>query len=358
MVTDLSTLCVAPDCPIDQAITTINRNQKGIVLVTDADGRLLGTITDGDVRRAVLARQSLDAPVSELLARKVDTAPCPPITAPLGTERGVLLQLMQQHEVRQIPLLDGEGRVAGMTILDDLLPEQVLPLQAVIMAGGVGSRLRPLTEDLPKPMLPVGDRPLMERIIEQLRRAGFRRVSVTTHYHPEKIIEHFGSGEDFGIELNYITEDSPLGTAGALALMKEPGEPFLVINGDILTQMDFRAMLDFHRKHEADLTVGVRQYGLQVPYGVVEVEGPRIRRLREKPYFSFFVNAGIYLLEPSLHRYIPNSKHFDMTDLIERLLSEGRPVVSFPIVEYWLDIGERADYDQAQRDVEDGKLEP
>lgn len=352
----VSTLCVAADDSIHQAIACIDQNGKGIVLITDEERLLLGTISDGDVRRAVLAGESLDMLVSDLLARKVSSPYPEPVTAPVGTERADLLRLMQERVVRQVPLLDDNGRVVGLVTMDELLPEQVLPLQAVIMAGGFGTRLRPLTEDLPKPMLPVGDRPLMELIIEQLRQTGIRRVSITTHYLTDKIEEHFGDGHDFGVEINYVTEERPLGTAGALSLMDVPEEPLLVINGDILTRVDFRAMLNYHRKYNADLTVGVRQYELDVPYGVVECEGPRVQHLREKPRHSFLVNAGIYLLEPAVHRYIPNGERFDMTDLIQRLLEEKRTVVGFPIVEYWLDIGQRADYEQALEDARNGRI--
>ena len=356
MVADLSDLCIAPNSTIRQAIACIDRNETGIVLITDEERRLLGTISDGDVRRAVLADDSLDTPVSELLARKVSSPYPEPVTAPVGTERAALLQLMQERVVRQVPLLDEDGHVVGLVTWDELLPDQVLPLQAVIMAGGFGTRLRPLTEDLPKPMLPVGDRPLMELIVEQLRQAGIRRVNIATHYMADSIIEHFGDGRDFGVELNYVTEDRPLGTAGALGLMEVPNEPLLVINGDILTRVDFRAMLDYHREHGADLTVGVRQYGLRIPYGVMECDGPRVRRVREKPLLNFLANAGIYLLEPSVHRYIPHGQRFDMTDLIQRLIEERRPVVSFPIVEYWLDIGQPVDYEKAQEDRQNGKI--
>ena len=352
----VSVLCMASDGSIRQAIACIDQNGKGIVLITDEERRLLGTISDGDVRRAMLAGESLDTPVSELLARKAGSPYPEPVTAPVGTERAVLLQLMQEHVIRQVPLLDDDGRVVGLATLDELLPDQVLPMQAVIMAGGFGTRLRPLTEELPKPMLPVGDRPLMELIVEQLRQAGIRRVNISTHYMAESIIEHFGDGHDFGIELNYVTEDRPLGTAGALGLMQTPQEPVLVINGDILTRVDFRAMLAYHREHGADLTVAVRQYELQVPYGVMECEGPRVRQMHEKPLFRFLVNAGIYLLEPSVHRYIPNRQRFDMTDLIQRLLEDGRSVVSFPIIEYWLDIGRPVDYEQALEDLQNGRI--
>lgn len=351
MFSDLSTLCIAPDCSVYDAIACIDRNCKGIALVTDEGGRLLGTITDGDVRRAMLAGRNLDMPVSDLLAHKADSLYPRPVTAPVGTEREALLQLMKENLIYQVPLVDQADRVVDMVTLNDLLPAQAPSLQAVIMAGGFGTRLRPLTEDLPKPMLPVGGRPLMELILEQLRQAGIRRVNVMTHYKSEKIVEHFGDGGSFGVELNYVNEDLPLGTGGALGLIPVPPTPFLVINGDILTQVNFGAMLAYHREYRADMTVAVRQYGFQVPYGVVECEGPHIRRLTEKPKLTFFVNAGIYLLEPLVYSFIPNGQHFNMTDLIQWLLDAGRTVVSFPVREYWLDIGQHADYEQAQKDL-------
>ena len=341
---------------IREVMSCIDRNAKGIALIVDEEHHLIGTVTDGDVRRAILAGMDLDSPVQKLLERRSSTPYPQPITAPIGTPNAELIQLMNEHTIRQVPLLDDEGRVVDLALLSDMVKEYELPLSVVVMAGGYGMRLRPLTEDLPKPMLPVGDRPLMELVIEQLRQTGIRRVSVTTHYLANKIEEHFGDGHDFGVEINYVTEERPLGTAGALGLMDAPEEPLLVINGDILTRVDFRAMLNYHREHNADLTVGVRQYDLQVPYGVVECQGPRVQRLREKPRHSFLVNAGIYLLEPSVHRYIPNGERFDMTDLIQRLLEEKHTVVSFPIVEYWLDIGQRADYEQAQEDVRNGRI--
>jgi dTDP-glucose pyrophosphorylase/CBS domain-containing protein len=351
MISDLSLFCIRPERPIRQAIALIDQNEKGIVLVTDEEKRLLGTITDGDVRRAMLVGDTLETPLSRLLARKAGSKYSQPLTAPAGTERAALLQLMKDHELRHIPLVDASGHVAGLATLDDLLPDNVLPLQAVIMAGGFGVRLQPLTESMPKPMLPVGDRPLMELTLEQLRQAGIRRVNITTHYMPEKIIDHFGDGSNFGVELNYVNEDRPLGTAGALALLETPQEPLLIINGDILTRVDFRAMLNYHREQKAELTVAVRQYDIQVPYGILECEGFRVCQVREKPLLRFLANAGIYLMEPSVHSYIPNGRRYDMTDLIQRLITESRIVVSFPIIEYWLDIGQHADYSRAQADI-------
>lgn len=344
------------DDSIREAMRIIDEWAKGIALVLDPEGHLIDTVTDGDVRRAILAGLSPDDSISSLLTGKPRARSQKPLTAALDTERSTLLRMMQEREVRQIPLLDSDGHVAGLVTLNDLLPDQVLPLQAVIMAGGLGTRLRPLTENLPKPMLPVGDRPLMELIIEQLRQAGIHQVNVTTHHMAAKIVEHFGDGSRFGVKLNYVTEDLPLGTAGALGTMDVSQEPLLVINGDVLTQVDFRTMLAYHREHGADLTVAVRQYDLQVPYGVVECEGHRVCRVREKPLLRFLVNAGIYLLEPSVRGHIPNGRPFDMTDLIQELVDEGRPVVSFPIVEYWLDVGQHADYQKAQDDMRAGRL--
>lgn len=355
MTSDLASLCILPEDSLREAISRINRNEKGIVLVCDGEGHLLGTVTDGDVRRALLAGQDLDSPAGELLGRKADSPYSRPVTAPIGTAPGALLQTLQEREVHQLPLLDEEGRVAGLVTLDDLLPDRVLPLQAVIMAGGFGTRLRPLTEDLPKPMLPLGDRPLMELIVRQLGDTGIRRVNVTTHFMPEKIKEHFGDGRRFGVELNYVTEDRPLGTAGALGLMSEPEEPLLVINGDILTRVNFRSMHLFHREHGAALTVAVRKYDMNVPYGVVESDGAFVRGLVEKPLLSFYVNAGIYLLEPRVRRYISDGERLNMTDLIQRLLDDNQPVVSFPVLEYWLDIGSSVDYERAQEDVRNGR---
>lgn len=352
MISDLSSLCIHPDSSIHQAMACIDQNAAKIALVVDEKHRLLDTITDGDVRRAILAGLDLDAQVSVLKDYKADSPYPHPVTASADTDPAALRDLMRKHQIRSVPLLDEAQRVVGVVTRRELFPNDPLTLQAVVMAGGHGTRLRPLTEELPKPMLPVGDRPLLERIIAQLRQVGIQRVNITTHYMSEKITQYFGDGQEFGVELNYVTEDRPLGTAGALGLMESPNEPFLVINGDILTRVDFRAMLDFHRDHSADLTVAVRQYDLQVPYGVIESEGPLVRQLREKPSMKFLVNAGIYLLEPSIHHYIPNDQQFDMTDLIQRLLDEGQIVVSFPVVEYWLDVGQPADYEQAQDDIE------
>jgi len=261
--------------------------------------------------------------------------------------------LMRTHSVRHIPLLNTNGIPEDLVTLEQLLPKTVPPMRAVIMAGGFGSRLRPLTDEIPKPMLPVGGTPLMELTLSRIRNAGIRRVNVTTHYKPEKIIEYFGDGEKFGLELKYVNEECPLGTAGSLALIEEAPEALLVINGDILTDTDFKAMLEFHQEHTASLTIAVRKYDFSVPYGVVEIDGEvGVQKLVEKPTFSVFVNAGIYLLAPEVRPFIPrDGKRLDMTDLIAILLERKQRVISFPLHEYWLDIGQPDHYVQAQEDI-------
>jgi len=348
---ELQSLFISPDSSIRSAMKCVDRGSCGIALVVDQERHLLGTITDGDARRAVLAGTDLEFPVSVILANKISTKYPKPVTVSPETDRKALIALMQEYVLRQIPILDNDGKVVDLVMLDDLIPTQDLQLQAVIMAGGLGTRLRPLTEDLPKPMLPVGGKPLMELVIEQLREVGIRRVNITTHYKPEKISDHFGDGSAYGVELKYVNEDRPLGTGGALGLIDAPTEPVLVINGDILTQVDFRAMLAYHQEHQAIMTVAVKQYEIKVPYGVIECEGPRICALKEKPQMHFLVNAGVYLLEPKVYEFIPNGEHFNMTDLIQWLLDADHIVASFPIIEYWLDIGQLKDYEKVQDDV-------
>jgi NDP-sugar pyrophosphorylase family protein len=263
--------------------------------------------------------------------------------------------LMTENDVRHIPLVDEAGCVADISFLTELVKEYELPLRAVVMAGGQGSRLRPLTEELPKPMLPVGNKPLLQLIVEQLKQAGIRQVNVATHYKGDVIAEHFKNGEAFGVDIRYVKEDQPLGTAGALSLLEEVDEPLLVINGDILTRVDFRALLHFHREHKADLTVCVRQYEFNVPYGVIEADGVNVKGISEKPIVRNFINAGIYLLNPQVRKLIPNGQPYDIPDLIDRLINEQRTVVCFPIREYWLDIGKVDQYDQAKADIAAGR---
>lgn len=345
----LKDLCVSQSATLQDALEAIQRGSKQIALVVAGEGRLLGTVTDGDIRRAILAQTPFDASVAEIMQRSYQSGR-------FGMSAREIYKAMRSASVRHLPLLDEQRVLRDVAWISDLIQDKQMEMSAVVMAGGFGSRLHPLTLDLPKPMLPVGDRPLLEILIRQLKQAGVRDVSITTHYLPEKIEQYFGNGEAFGVDLNYVSEDFPLGTAGALGLMVPHDKPLLVVNGDILTGVDFRAMFHFHRESAADLTVAVRTFEVNLPYGVIDCAGPYVKSLTEKPTMGFFVNAGIYLLEPSVLDLVPSGGRYDMTDLIQRLLDEKKAVASFPIQEYWLDIGQHSDYEKAQEDLRNGMI--
>lgn len=343
----LKAAIIAPETSITEAMAQLDRAATGVLMVCDEDRHLLGLLTDGDFRRAILKR----TPFSE---QCTTIATSNPVVAPVSVSLSEALRLMNEYDIGQLPVVDAEGRVHRLILSQDIVPNRELALSAVVMAGGFGKRLLPLTETVPKPMLPVGGKPLLELTIAQLKRAGIKDVNVTTHYLPEAITDHFGTGETFGVHLNYVKEEHPLGTAGGIKLLKQFEGTMLVINGDILTGAPFAAMLDYHRAYHADLTVGVRKYEVQVPFGVIECDDVHVKGLEEKPSLSFFINAGTYLIEPSVRDFIPAGLRFDMTDLISKLIEAGRVVVSFPIMEYWLDMGRHEDYAKAQQDVQNG----
>jgi NDP-sugar pyrophosphorylase family protein len=223
----------------------------------------------------------------------------------------------------------------------------------LIMAGGLGSRLHPLTQDRPKPMLQVGGKPLLEIIIGQLKNYGYTNILLSVNYHREYIEDYFRDGDLFGVHITYIRENRRLGTAGSVFLARQYlQEPFFVINGDILTKVNFQNIMSFHLQENTDLTVATTQHGIQIPYGVIETNGSKVECLREKPRLDFFINAGIYCMNPGVINYIPKDEYFDMTNLIDDLLIQKQSVSSFPIHEYWLDIGQIADYEKANEDYE------
>jgi dTDP-glucose pyrophosphorylase/CBS domain-containing protein len=341
----LDLVVISPDASVSASIAQLDRAGTGALVLCHDDLSLYGVLTDGDIRRAILRGTPLESPCGAIATRD------PVVVAPDRTPNE-LLGIMNEFDVNHIPIVDAQGQVLDLLLRKDLAADERSSPTAVIMAGGFGTRMLPLTEKTPKSMLPIGGRPLLEHTIERLRNAGIRRVNITTHHLEEHIMRHFGDGGAFGVDLNYVSEDRPLGTGGGLRLVKENSGPLLVINGDIITEINFQGMVDYHRQLGADVTVGARRYEFEVPYGVIDCDGPRILGLREKPQLSFMINAGIYLLEPSVHRYIPNSERFDMTDLIQRLIQVGRHVVTFPIMEYWLDVGRPADYRKAQQDAE------
>lgn len=352
--TRLESVLIPPAATIADAIRQLENAGTRALLVCDEDRRLLALLTDGDVRRAILADVPFDREC-------ISIAKADPIVARADVTQREALEIMDRgrddYVVNELPVVNDDGSVLGLLLRSDLDVGDLPELSAVIMAGGFGKRLMPLTEHVPKPMLRVGDRPLLERTIDRLRDAGVQRVAISTHHLANRIKDHFGDGAAHGVELGYLSEDQPLGTAGALRLLGAVHEPMVVINGDVLTGVDFRGMLAYHREHGAAATVGVRRCELQIPYGVLDCDGPLIRGVCEKPRQTFLINAGVYLLEPEALASIPEGRRFDMTDLMTALIAEGKRVVSFPIMEYWLDIGQPSDYEQAQVDIRMARLE-
>jgi dTDP-glucose pyrophosphorylase len=334
---------IAPDTPAIDAVRIIDASHLQIALVVDGEGRLLGTVSDGDVRRALISGTALSAPVSEIMYKR-------PTTASPEADRETLLSLMQSKVLRQIPLVDEQGRVVGLESMMDLLSREEHENAVVLMAGGRGQRLRPLTDLCPKPLLRIGDKPILEIILENFVAQGFRTFFISINYMAEKVVEHFGDGSRFGVSITYLREEEPLGTAGALTLLPEMNLPFLVMNGDLLTKVNFARLLDFHAAHDAAATMCVRPYTSQIPYGVVHVEEHQLVRIEEKPTQTVFVNAGIYCLSPSSLARIPRNEPFDMPALFEALMAKQANTLAFPVREYWIDIGRVGDYEQAQTD--------
>ncbi len=332
---------------IRDAIGIIDRSGAQICLVTDSNGRLLGTVTDGDVRRGILRQITFDAPVTEVM--KPD-----PIVGRPADSAARLLELMNADLIRQIPIIDGSGCVIGLRLWSELaLQGRPRENWVVLMAGGVGSRLRPLTQDVPKPLLQVGHKPLLETILETFLQHEFRKFFIAVKYKADLVKAHFGDGRRWNCEIRYLEEESHLGTAGALSLLGErPNSPIIVMNGDVLTKVSFDSLLKFHQEQQAIATMCVREYEFQVPYGVVNLDGHRIESVVEKPVRTFFVNAGIYVLDPLVLSLVLGGRHMDMTDLFQRVIDAGHVTSAFPIREYWIDIGRMDDFDRANGDYD------
>jgi dTDP-glucose pyrophosphorylase len=344
-------LVISPAASIREALEAITKNRRQAVVVVEADGRLAGLVTDGDLRRAMLRGLSLNDPITQAMNAH-------PTVAPAATDRGEALARMRARGMRHLPLVDGTGRLVDLVWLEDLLDTGGIPNHAVLMAGGDGKRLRPLTEATPKPMLRVGGKPILEVLLERLRAAGVRSFHITVRHRSELIEEHFGDGSRHDASIRYIREAAPLGTAGALTLLGEtPRDPFFLVNGDILTKCDFRGMLAYHERMGADVTVGTVHQQIDLQYGVVDAADGRIIGLSEKPRIDLEVNGGIYVIDPAVLDRIPRGRVFDATDLIRLLLEGGRPVAAFPIRDYWLDVGRLDDFHKADRDVAEGLLD-
>ena len=335
---------IPPSMAIRKAVEVIDRWGVQIALVADDDGRLLGTLTDGDVRRAILRGHDLDRTVETIMNRD-------PLIADAAESEDQTLMVMQSEGLRQVPVIDGERRIIGLRLMDELRGPSVQESPVVLMAGGVGARLRPLTDGTPKPMLKVGDKPLLETILENFVSHGCRRFFISVNYMAEKVEAHFGDGGKWGVSIDYLRESRELGTAGALSLLPADMEhPLILMNGDILTRVDFQQLLGFHRDHDAKLTMCIRDYHMQVPFGVVQLEDHRIAQIDEKPVHHFFVNAGIYVIEPSALALVPKETRFDMPQLVTAMTENGEEIVAFPLREYWLDVGRIDDFERANDD--------
>ncbi len=337
--------CISRASSIAEAIRTIDESSLQIALVVDG-GNLCGTLTDGDIRRAMLHSIPLSDPVSTVMNPN-------PKTAILGDSREAIVARMRQLHVRQMPILTLDGTLAGLEIIDDILAPPILMNRVVLMAGGFGRRLSPLTDDCPKPMLPVGGRPILETVLLNLVEYGFRNFSIAVNYKADMIIDYFGNGSRWGTNIEYLRESKPLGTAGALCLLEEkPTLPFVLMNGDILTKVNFNHLLEFHATQNSKATMCVRDYEFQVPYGVVKVDGYHILEIQEKPTQKFFVNAGIYVLDPEMIDLVQDEEEIDMTDVFEKAIDAKFPHAVFPIREYWVDIGRHSDLNIAKAEFD------
>lgn len=337
---------VAPTTTLRDALFVINSQALRIVLVTGADRALLGVLTDGDIRRALLSNASLDDSVIHFMNNK------PVIASPTQT-RAELLEQMKHSSILSIPIVDDAGKLIGLESWEKASSHRRHDNPIFIMAGGFGSRLKPLTDNCPKPMLNVGGKPMLEILLERFIKAGFHNFYFSTHYLPEIIRNHFGNGSKWNVSISYVHEDSPLGTGGALGLLPDDiiNKPLILINGDILTTLDFERLLNFHDANHSIATMCVRQYEYQIPYGVIHSDGNKILEMQEKPIHRYFVNAGIYVLNPELYKSVSKNIKIDMPTLLESQIEQSHDVLMFPIHEYWLDIGRMDDFNRAQQDI-------
>jgi len=330
---DLTLVLIRPFATAREALMVIDRGAAQIALVVDDQQLMLGTLTDGDIRRGLLDGETLEAPAERLMNRQFRYVLS-------GEDHAEVLEMMRREVLHQIPVLDAHGRVVELLLLQELLTPAQLPNAVVIMAGGKGTRLRPHTEHCPKPMLLVDGKPMLEILLEQCIASGFRQFYLSVNYLKEQIIDHFQNGKRWGVSIDYLVEDEPLGTAGSLQLL--PGserEPFLVMNGDVLTRLNTSKLLRFHVENEAAATLCVREHITTVPFGVVQTQGVELAGFEEKPSYRQLVNAGVYLIDPKLLPLLPPHQATDMPTLLQIAQQEGHRVAVCPIHEYWIDVG-------------------
>ncbi len=343
----LPKITIGPALPIRDAIEILNRGGNQIVLIADpATQKLEGIVTDYDMRQAILRHLDLSRPISEIM--HVD-----PIVGPAGLGEAGIRAILRARRVDQLPLVDEAGRVVDIIFDETFVNLGALTAAtiAVVMAGGLGVRLQPLTATTPKPLLQVGDQPILFSLIDQILFEGFGRVYVTVNYKSDMIVDAIGGKPEYRERVRFIAEKKPLGTAGSLSLLPErPEHPFIVLNADLLTNLSLKAMLRLHGRDRNAVTVAIKRETTVIPYGVAELEGSRITAIREKPNHSYFINTGVYVVEPDVLDVIPPDTVMDMPDVVARTIAKGGRVGSFPVHEYWLDIGNHEHYARAQED--------
>jgi len=334
-------ILVRPESTILETMGVINRGAMQIALVVDTEGKLLGTVSDGDVRRGILKGIAMSDSITLIMNKN-------PIVADADVSKEKMRELMEKWEIRQIPVVDAEQKIIRIENWLETMRHSVKPNSVVLMAGGAGRRLGALTEYCPKPLLKVGDKPILQTILESFIESGFQNFYFSVNYRAEMIQNYFGNGEKWGVEIQYLRESSPMGTAGALRLLpKKPAEPIIVMNGDILTKVDFEQLLNFHAENRSCATMCIRDYQTQIPYGVVELDEQRLVAIHEKPVQRYFVSAGIYVFEPEILNLLPAMGRLDMPEVFQAVLQAKRETAVFPIREYWIDIGRIDDYEKA-----------
>lgn len=340
---DWSTTLVPLGSTIQEAIFSLETSSMQIVLAVSEGNRLVGTLTDGDIRRAFLKGLNLQSIIDNIIQLN-------PLAVPPEISRDLVLRMMQINKIHQLPIVDQEGRVIGLHVWDNIIAPKAIENMMLIMAGGKGTRLHPHTESCPKPMLEVGGKPMLEHIIEKAREDGFRNFVISLHYLGHIIEEHFGDGSKYDVHIDYLREDEPLGTAGCLSLLPKPPElPFIVTNGDVLTDIHYNEFLNFHNRYEASATMAVRQHEIQNQFGVVRTRGVEIEGFEEKPVYRSHVNAGIYVLDPCVLKHLKHKQHCDMPTLFERIKQNAGRTIVYPMHEPWLDVGRPEDLVYARK---------
>ena len=341
---------IRPGESVRAALRKIDRAALRMGFLCDNTNKLLGTISDGDIRRGLLSDAELTDPVDAL-------ANPSPLACSRYAQRSEMVNLMQEKQIDVLPLIDGDGRLVDAVTLETLRRPPKRDNPVFIMAGGFGSRLRPLTDSCPKPMLPLGDKPLLEHIVRRFMSQGFWNFYVSTHYMPDVITNHFGDGSDLGVSIKYVTEKEPLGTGGAIGLLPTDINtlPLIMMNGDILTDVDFTEILSSHTEAGADATMCLREHQTSVAYGVVSVEGNVVVDMLEKPTYSHLINTGIYVLSNELVKAVRPRTHLDLPSLLEQRISIGKKISAFKFHGQWIDIGNVADYQRAMREILSGE---